>query len=240
MNRNSVIVVDGDYTRRDFVTDALASKGYRVLPASDERGLAGTLRSDRPGLVIVADVGEVGYQSLLIARLRKGDVTGTPDRTPVIVLSEDKDEGYLVACFAAGADDFVSVDVTDAELQARVRAVIARSVGMPLLPRLVIDRLALDPGAQSACWDGQDVGVTATEFRLLACLASDPDRAWSRDELLARVWEFEATPHSRTVDAHACRLRAKLTAAGAAGWIVQRWATGYQLVDLDSLDPSTD
>jgi DNA-binding response OmpR family regulator len=73
------------------------------------------------------------------------------------------------------------------------------------------------------------VELRRREYALLAYMAGDPERVWTRHELLRDVWGFRSDGSTRTVDAHASRLRGKLAAAGAVGWVVSSWGVGYRL-----------
>lgn len=91
--------------------------------------------------------------------------------------------------------------------------------------------LLVDLDRFEASWAGQALPLTELEFDLLAFLASVPERVWTREELLRKVWGYKSIGKTRTVDAHAARLRRKLAAAGAEGWIVNRRGIGYRLAD---------
>lgn len=98
--------------------------------------------------------------------------------------------------------------------------------------RLTVRSLSVDSSARQA-WLGEEVlRLARQEFSLLATLASDPTRAWAKEELLERVWGFQARGRTRTVDTHASRLRLKLVEAGAAPgeYVVAVWGVGYALI----------
>lgn len=98
--------------------------------------------------------------------------------------------------------------------------------------RLTVRSLCVDSSARQA-WLGEEVlRLARQEFSLLATLASDPTRAWAKEELLERVWSFQARGRTRTVDTHASRLRLKLVEAGAAPgeYVVAVWGIGYALI----------
>ena len=95
-----------------------------------------------------------------------------------------------------------------------------------------IGALAIDHRAREAAVAGRPVKLAAKEFELLRCLASEPTRVFTKQELLRDVWGYRAGEQSRTVDSHAARLRAKLTAAGPGRrLVINVWSVGYRLVD---------
>src|SRR5205823_13953607 len=108
-----------------------------------------------------------------------------------------------------GADDSVTMPCSPRELLARMRVVLRRAA-RPATPALAIDGLRLDLEARAVTRDDRPVELTRTEFDLLAALARQPGRALSRDELVARVWGYEAEGATRLLDSHIGHLRAKL------------------------------
>lgn len=119
---------------------------------------------------------------------------------------------------------------------ARVPDAPAEYVPIPRV--LSIRALRLDPYARRVWFQGEELELANKEFALLGALALDPTRVHSKRELLTSVWEYAATPRTRTVDSHASRLRRKLVAGGAAPeeWVINEWGVGYAL--LRSLTPN--
>ncbi len=93
-----------------------------------------------------------------------------------------------------------------------------------------VGELTLDPVTRAVRLQGQPVHLSAKEFALLQALADDPTRVLSKNELLRDVWGYMAVGQTRTVDAHACRLRRKLSASGRA-WVVNVRGVGYKLTE---------
>jgi DNA-binding response OmpR family regulator len=102
--------------------------------------------------------------------------------------------------------------------------------GVGTSPRRV-GALTVDPGALEAQYAGSRLKLSRLEFALLCRLADDPLRVFTKRELLREVWGYPAEVRTRTLDAHACRLRRKLERVGAAGHVVNRRGVGYRLVD---------
>ena len=109
-----------------------------------------------------------------------------------------------------------------------MRAVLRRADGRPAEGALKVGELALDPVTRAVRVGDQPVALSAKEFALLHALAREPTRVFSKNELLRDVWGYLSIGATRTVDAHACRLRRKL---GGPRWIVSVRGVGYRLVD---------
>ena len=97
--------------------------------------------------------------------------------------------------------------------------------------KLIRGPLVVEPEKRSARVGEVEVGLSRKEFQLLAVLAAKPDRVFSKEELLAAIWDYQGTTRTRTLDSHASRLRSKLKAAGADGMVINSWGIGYRLWD---------
>lgn len=115
----------------------------------------------------------------------------------------------------------------DEELLSRVRTLLR---GSRRPERLVAGDVVVDPASRTASVRGLPVPLAAKEFDLLARLASDPTRVFTKDQLLREVWQIPSGCRTRTVDSHASRLRRKLSAAGGR-YVVNVWGVGYKLVE---------
>ena len=149
---------------------------------------------------------------------------------PVIVLTGRGAETDRVRGFARGADDYLVKPFFYAELLARVRAVLRRTEGRAAHGVLCVGELTLDPLTRAVRVGERDVALSNKEFALLHALARQPTRVFSKNELLRDVWGYLSMGATRTVDAHACRLRKKL---GGPRWIVSVRGVGYRLVEAE-------
>jgi DNA-binding response OmpR family regulator len=125
------------------------------------------------------------------------------------------------------ADDYLVRPFAYEELVARIHALLRRCP--PRSDRLRIGPLTIDRGARRVVVEGRDVPMSQKELGFLVKLASDPDRVFTREQLLRDVWGYRAWAPTRTVESHASRVRCKLAAAGLDGWIVNVWGVGYKL-----------
>jgi DNA-binding response OmpR family regulator len=150
---------------------------------------------------------------------------------PVIVLGAAGDEpDDRVLAFRRGCDDYLARPFDCEELVERIRAVLRRSQ-RPAGHVLEAGPLRVDQGARVATLRGVPLRLSNKEFRLLAALAADPERVFTRDELLRDVWEWPPSMATRTLDSHASRLRCKLRVLDPlTPYIDNEWGVGYRLV----------
>ena len=226
-----VLVVEDDERTAAFLADNLRADGFRVAVAADAGEALRAIEVRRPDLVVLDLTLERGSSGLTVLdRVRAADGIGTriDPALPVIILSGRGAEIDRVRGFARGADDFVVKPFFYAELLARVRAVLRRADGRVGAGALVVGELSLDPAARVVRVGEREVSLSAKEFALLQALARQPTRVFSKAELLRDVWGYLSIGATRTVDAHACRLRKKL---GSKRWVVSVRGVGYRLVD---------
>jgi DNA-binding response OmpR family regulator len=209
----------------DYLDRQLQSDGFHVLRAAAGSEALALAERTRPDLVLCAELD-------LCARLREGAPGRTWDRdVPVIVLEpEDADAVDRVRAFERGADDYLHRPVVYDELRARIRAVLRRT-SPPAPARVEIGELAIDRPARVVTVRGGAVHLAGKEFELLSALATEPQRVFTKDELLRDVWGYRSFTRTRTLDSHVCRLRQKLVRAGGDRFVVNVWGVGYKLVD---------
>ncbi len=114
---------------------------------------------------------------------------------------------------------------------ARIDAVLRRAARRPLRGAIRVGELAIDPGSRTARMRGELLELSTKEFGLLLALAEDPFRVCSKRDLLRDVWGFRAPGETRTLDAHACRLRKKLSGGDGRLWVLNVRGIGYRLTD---------
>jgi DNA-binding response OmpR family regulator len=228
----SVLVVEDDQVTRSFLIDNLTADGF---PAAGASGAGEGLRAievRQPSLVVL-DLGlEDGSGLALLDRVRAADGLASridPD-LPVIVLSGRAGDADRVRSFERGADDHVTKPFLYAELLARVRAVLRRAEGRRARGVMRVGELTLDPSTRAVRLAGRRIELAAKEFALLQALAEQPTRVYRKQELLRDVWGYLSVGNTRTLDAHACRLRKKLRPSGRP-WIVNVRGVGYKLTE---------
>jgi DNA-binding response OmpR family regulator len=203
-----VLLIEDDTAVREGVASALAGHGYQVEVAEDGTGLAAMLERSRPDIAIL-DVGlHVGPDGFELAR----QIRAASD-IPVVFLTAADSVEDRVRGFDVGGDDYIVKPFSVAELLVRMRALLRRSARLASSTLQVTD-LLIDMSERRAVRNGQPLTLTPTEFDLLATLARNPGRVWSKRELLTEVWGFDAyQPH--LVEVHVSALRRKIEASGS-------------------------
>ncbi|HEX6027240.1 MAG TPA: response regulator transcription factor [Solirubrobacter sp.] len=229
---DTILLVEDDPVVRTFLADNLTADGYDLLVAG---GVTDGLRllEHHGADVAVVDVRLPDGSGLdLIRRVRAADgIASRLDPTlPMMVLSGCDGELDRVRGFECGADDYVQKPFGYSELRLRIAAVLRRSRARVNRGRVRVGALEIDPAARAATVRGERVELAAKEFALLRTLATSPTRVFTKEELLREVWGFRAMGSTRTLDSHACRLRAKLRVYGDE-FVVNVWGVGYRLVD---------
>ena len=226
-----VLIVEDDEVIAEGMARQLETAGIdSVRVGVGEVGLA-RLRYERPD-VVVLDLMLPGLDGWSLIETARSEGIGTP----ILVVSARGTEHDRVHALQIGADDYLVKPFSMKELVARVQAAARRGVrGVPEErgEELVIEELRIDPRSVQAFVDGENAGLTPTEFRLLYTLALDRGRVAGRDELLQRIWGRRATHRDRTVDVCVRRLREKIDQKASRHTFIQtRYGVGYRLEPL--------
>lgn len=233
MDRATLLLVDADREVRHRLAPILVADGYAVVGVPTEAALPRAIRAADPKLILLGDLPGDGANARIVTALRSGAVTGLPNDTPVFVISDTGDARAMLACYAAGADDFRRKSISHPELRARTKAILQRTTRKPVLR---IGALSIDQQQQTVTVRAKPLPLSRMEFALLAALAEDPFQVKPKADLLRDVWGYHRASKTRTVDAHACRLRGKLADAGINGWVVSCRGVGYRLIDAPTDD----
>jgi DNA-binding response OmpR family regulator len=223
----TVLVVDDEPIVRDVVVRYLRREGYATLEADDGDRARTILERNAPDLVVL-DVMLPGTDGLELCRWIR-----SRSELPVIMLTARGEEADRIVGLELGADDYVTKPFSPRELAARVRSVLRRSTPAPGAEgeRLEFDGLSLDTETREVRKAGEELKLTAREFDLLWFLASNPRRVFSRDQLMSRVWGYEAALDTGTVTVHVRRLREKIEDAPSHPRFLQTvWGVGYRFV----------
>jgi DNA-binding response OmpR family regulator len=224
----TVLVVDDDPTVSDVVRRYLEHAGHRVVLAADGQAALDAYARERPDLVIL-DLMLPGIDGLEVCRrLRATPGPGVP----IIMLTALGEELDRIAGLQLGADDYVTKPFSPRELAARVRTVLRRAGrGAAPTERIAFGDVVLDAGTREVLKGGAEVRLTAKEFDLVWFLASHPRRVFGRDQLMSRVWGYEAALDTGTVTVHVRRLREKIEDDPSAPRHLQTvWGIGYRIV----------
>lgn len=201
-----VLVIEDDAAITRGLTDALSWEGYGVRSArSGEEGFR--LIGEEPPDLVILDVMLPGMNGFEVCRRIRRDHAGIA----VLMLTARSDQVDRVMGLDLGADDYVSKPFALAELLARVRAILRRSLPQQALPaRIAFSDVIVDFERYETTKCGVARQLSPKEYALLRFLAARPGSVVSRSELLHEVWDFEHLPTTRTVDNHVALLRSKL------------------------------
>lgn len=200
-----IMVVDDEKAILELVEYNLTREGFDVVTEEDGQRAVTRARDVAPDLIVL-DVMLPGMSGLEVCRHLRQQMD-----VPIIMLTARKDEMDRVLGLELGADDYVTKPFSPRELIARIKAILRRShPGRDMREEIRRPGLVMDPERRRTSLDGQQLSLTFTEFELLAILARNPGRAFTRDDLLIRVWGNDFYGDSRTVDVHVRHLREKL------------------------------
>jgi two-component system phosphate regulon response regulator PhoB len=203
-DKQNILVVDDEPAIREMVGFALSRAGFNVEEAADSREAIAQITNNPPNLVLLdwmlPDISGVD----LARRLKKDELTSN---LPIIMLTARSEEHDKIRGLEIGADDYVIKPFSPRELIARINAVLRRVEPHSDKEILEAENLRLDPVSHRISVDDQPVDLGPTEFRLLYFFMTNPERVYSRSQLLDRVWGQNVYIEERTVDVHIRRLR---------------------------------
>src|SRR5438874_10913659 len=222
----TVLVVDDEPIVRDVVVRYLRHAGYETLEAGDGDTARALIERQSPSLVVL-DVMLPGTSGLELCRWIR-----SRGELPVILLTARGEEADRIVGLEPGADDYVTKPFSPRELTARVKTVLRRtSPAATTQARLEFEGLVLDADSRDVFLDHERLRLTAKEFDLLFFLASNAPRVFSRDQLMSRVWGYEAALDTGTVTVHIRRLREKIEADPSKPQRLETvWGVGYRFV----------
>jgi DNA-binding response OmpR family regulator len=221
---NAVLVAEPESETREYLGRHLRDDGFDVLDAARRSDALELAERSRPDVVLLAELD-------LCLRLRRGEPGRSWDRNvPVIVLAPTSDPVERVRALDRGADDVIGRPFAYEELLARIRALLRRST-TSTAEVLEAGELTIDRRTRRVTVRETRVPLSAKEFELVAWLAAEPYRVFTKEELLREVWGFRAQGRTRTLESHASRLRKKLRVAGGDRFVVNVWGVGYRLLE---------
>lgn len=226
----TVVVCEDDDATRELLCDHLTADGYKALPApsaSDALRMCGYNAPD----ILLLDLmlpDAAGLDVLRQIRSAEGATDRLDPELPIVVLSGRSTDADRVRGLSEGADDYMVKPFHYPELACRVAAVLRRRSGARSGP-LRVGELAIDPVTRRVKVGEREVDLANKEFALLAALAAEPQRVFTKEELLRDVWGFQSMGRTRTLDSHASRLRRKLDPDGSR-YVFNCWGVGYRLI----------
>jgi two-component system phosphate regulon response regulator PhoB len=225
MSARQVLVVEDERPIREMIAFGLRRAGFEVREAEDCRAARAALADRRPDVLLV-DWMLPDTSGLEFTRALKRD-RDTRD-LPVILLTARAEEADKVAGLEGGADDYITKPFSPRELVARVNALLRRVEGGADAEMLEANGLEIDRAGHRVSARGRTVALGPTEYRLLEFFMAHPDRVYSREQLLDRVWGGNVYVEERTIDVHIRRLRKALEEDGYDRYVQTVRGTGYR------------
>jgi two-component system, OmpR family, phosphate regulon response regulator PhoB len=225
MSAKQILVVEDERPIREMIAFGLRRAGFEVREAADARSGRAEVANRRPDLLLV-DWMLPDTSGLEFTRGLKRD--RETRELPVIMLTARAEEGDKVAGLEGGADDYITKPFSPRELLARINAVLRRAMPAESSERVEIDGLVLDQSSQRVSAGERTVALGPTEYRMLAFFMTHPERVYTREQLLDRVWGGNVYVEERTIDVHIRRLRKALEEFGYDRLIQTVRGSGYR------------
>ena len=206
----TVLVVDDDPAIVNIISEALGQSGYRIFTASNGNEAIRIAGEQKLHLIIMDVMMPKCNGILATVQIRQSS------NVPILILSAKAEGSDRVLGLEAGADDYLVKPFYQQELLARVKALLRRYADLGSIregrteEQLAVGDIILDTGKKQLLVRGEPVRLTATEFKILLVMMSNPGRVFSAEEIYSRVWESDAYAVENTVMVHISRIREKL------------------------------
>lgn len=221
-------MVEDDAKQARLIRIYLEREGHAVQTAGDGRSAIDRARTSRPDLIVL-DVMLPQVDGLDVCRVLRAE-----SQVPILLLTARSTEEDMLLGLDLGADDYMTKPYSPRELAARVRALLrrARGAGAPAPEVFRAGDLEIDTARFEVTVAGVPVPLTVKEFGILAVLAGEPGRVFTRAQIIDRVFGFDQNVLERTVDAHVMNLRRKLERGpGRPRYVETVYGRGYRLLD---------
>ena len=231
MDNIKILVVDDDINICELLRLYLEKDGYTVSIANDGVSAVNMFGEINPDIILL---------DIMLPKLDGWQVCREIRKTsnvPIIMLTAKGETFDKVLGLELGADDYVTKPFDTKEVVARIKAVLRRSAPASTESDVKIvkyDKLSINLTNYELIVDGKKVDAPPKELELLYHLASNPNRVYTRDQLLDEVWGFDYYGDSRTVDVHIKRIREKLTNVSDKWELATVWSVGYKFETKDN------
>ncbi|HYJ39981.1 MAG TPA: phosphate regulon transcriptional regulator PhoB [Steroidobacteraceae bacterium] len=225
MSAKQILVVEDERPIREMIAFGLRRAGFEVREAADARTGRAEVANKLPDLLLV-DWMLPDTSGLEFTRALKRD--RETRELPVIMLTARAEEGDKVAGLEGGADDYITKPFSPRELLARINAVLRRTTPVEGTERIDVEGLVLDQSSQRVSSGERTVALGPTEYRMLAFFMTHPERVYTREQLLDRVWGGNVYVEERTIDVHIRLLRKALEEFGYDRLIQTVRGSGYR------------
>ncbi len=223
----NILVVEDDRDIREMVCQSLAQNGYQTNGCPGVSDAKQAIRSNHPDCLVVDWMLPDGSGVELIRWLRRNDEYR---RIPVLMLTARSQESDLITGLESGADDYLTKPMSLRELNARIRALLRRPAAYEEQSDIIeAGPISLNVRSHEVYAGREPVNLSKTEFRLLKLFLQNPNKVFSREQILDSVWGVDAYLGDRTVDVHILRLRKILKPHGVDEMIATVRGAGYRL-----------
>ncbi|WP_329004532.1 response regulator transcription factor [Kribbella sp. NBC_00709] len=220
-----ILVAEDDLKQAELIRRYLEREGHLTVVVHDGRAAIDEARRRSPDLLVL-DVMMPKVDGLDVCRVLRAD-----GQVPIIMLTARSTDDDLLLGLDLGADDYLTKPYNPRELVARVRTVLRRTRVRAEGEVYRVGELEIDPGRHEVRLAGQLIELTPAEFKILACLAASPGRAFSRQQLLEHAFGFDHYVFDRTVDVHVMNLRKKIEPSTVPAYLKTVYGVGYKLAD---------
>ena len=227
-----IALIEDDQEQLDLLTQWVEAMGYDVVSFTEGSLFVQTSVKESFDLAIV-DWMLPGMSGIEVLKLLRAN----NDKVPVLFVTAKDDEKNIVEALEAGADDYMIKPISNPELKARVAALLRRAAGFPENEKLLsCPPYSIDVSSRLLMFNGEEVGLTQKEYKLIEFLFRNEGRVISRGHLLQVVWGTNPQINTRTVDTHISRLRNKLDIhPETTGWELKSiYQHGYRLEKVTS------
>ena len=203
--KNAILLIDDDADLGTLMREFFEEHGFEVTAASDPQ-LGLTLARTGQYSLVVLDVMMPRLDGFeVLSKLRE------TSRVPVLMLTARTEPSSRIRGLEGGADDYLPKPFDPLELLARVRAILRRTQPLATATTVEVSGVRLDPQARQVRQDAAEVDLTSIEFDILDTLIRSAGRVISRNDLMQRLYQRDATPYDRSIDVHVSHLRRKLS-----------------------------
>lgn len=224
MAAEKILVVDDDLNICELLRLYLVKSGYGVVTCNDGLSAVNMVDTEKPDMVLL-DIMLPGLDGWQVCReIRK------KSNVPIIMLTAKSETFDTILGLELGADDYIAKPFDTKEVIARMKAVLRRACSDEEndVQEVKYDKLSINLTNYELIVDGKSIDTPPKELELVYHLASNPNRVYTRDQLLDEVWGFDYYGDSRTVDVHVKRLREKLEGVSDKWTLKTVWGVGYK------------
>ena len=226
MTKQKILIADDEAQIREILKIYFEKEGFEVIEAEDGAAAILKVQSEKPDILLLDIMMPVLDGIEVCKQVRK-----MSDLPIIMVTAKDEDDDRI-AGLEIGADDYITKPFNSREVVARVKAVLRRAGTQEKkgdASRIVYDGLIIDMDQYQVTAFGHKMTFTTKEMELLWCLASNPGKAFSRNQLLETIWGYSYYGDTRTVDTHIKRIRQRLNIPEDSKWdITTIWGVGYK------------